>query len=35
MNGISPDVALTLFGSCIAAGLLIGAVIALVNSWRV
>lgn len=30
---MSADAALTLFGGCIAAGLTLGAVIALVNSW--
>lgn len=32
---MTSEAALTLFGSCIAAGLLIGLVVAFANSWRV
>lgn len=30
-----PDVFYTLFGSCIAVGALVGAVVSFANSWRV
>lgn len=31
---MTPDVVANLYGGCIAAGLLVGGVVALVNSWR-
>lgn len=34
MQFASLDVVVALFGGCISAGLLLGGVIAVVNSWR-